>query len=172
MDPNKPSDFSGMTSVPLLGRGRGLPSQQQAIGRSRGLPILTEGPSEEQARSHPTAGDTSSDTRGRGLNVAATEPAIGRARGLLVQPRGGGHGRARELFYAEREHQIGVARGSFLPPHVQKPPSEPQIQDQLKETTKEVDMPTQGQGSALVSMFRGMGIEVPWEEQLHQLVSI
>ncbi|XP_056231433.1 piwi-like protein 2 isoform X1 [Seriola aureovittata] len=160
MDPNKLPDLSGMTGVPWLGRGRGLQPEELAVGRSRGLLLSIEGSAVGRARGFPTPGDT---PQGRGVTVPITEPVLGRARGLLVQSDIGG---ARGLHFPAGEPKVGVARGilpSLEPQHRQTPPCEDTTQDPTEETlaltTKEVDMPTQGQGSTLVSMFRGMGIE-------------
>uniref|UniRef100_A0A4W6EVN2 Piwi-like protein 2 n=1 Tax=Lates calcarifer TaxID=8187 RepID=A0A4W6EVN2_LATCA len=156
MDPELPTDLSGMTGVPWLGRGRGLQPEELDVGRSRGLLLSTEGPGVGRARGFPTP-----------------EPALGRARGLLLQSGDGGVGQARGLLFPTAEPKIGVARGAILPSlepqHGQTPPFETTTRDLTEETaalpTKEscfglqVDKPTHGQGLTLVSMFRGMGIE-------------
>ncbi|XP_067459656.1 piwi-like protein 2 [Thunnus thynnus] len=164
MDPIKPPDHSGMTGVPWLGRGRGLQSEGLAVGRSRGLPLSTEGPSVGRARGFLTHGDT---PQGPGVTLPITEPVVGWARGLLVQPDDGQLGRARGMFFPAAEPKVGVARGTILPslepPCGPTPPCETMTRDPTEETptltTKEVDTPTSGQEGALVSMFRGMGIE-------------
>ncbi|XP_071338262.1 piwi-like protein 2 isoform X2 [Trachinotus anak] len=159
MDPDKPCDLSGMTGVPWLGRGRGLQPEELAVGRSRGL-LPTEGPGVGRARSFPTPGDT---PQGRGVTVPITEPVLGRARGLLVQSGDGGVGRARGLLLPAAEPKVGVARGAILTslePHRRQTPTTQDLKEETPTlTTKEVDMPTQGQGSALIAMFRGMGFE-------------
>ncbi|XP_035515119.1 piwi-like protein 2 [Morone saxatilis] len=147
MDPKTPPDLSGMTGVPWLGRGRVLQPQELAVGRSRGLPLSTEGPGVGRARGFPTPGDTPQ----------------GRARGLLLQPDDGGVGRARALLFPAPEPKVGVARGVILPrlepQHGHKAPCETMTRDPPEESsaTKEVDVPAQT--SVLVSMFRGIGIE-------------
>eukprot|EP00064_Thunnus_orientalis_P003716 superscaffoldBa00000315_g3727 len=164
MDPIKPPDHSGMTGVPWLGRGRGLQSEGLAVGRSRGLPLSTEGPSVGRARGFLTHGDT---PQGPGVTLPITEPVVGWARGLLMQPDDGQLGRARGMFFPAAEPKVGVARGTILPslepPCGPTPPCETMTRDPTEETptltTKEVDTPTSGQEGALVSMFRGMGIE-------------
>ncbi|XP_062240466.1 piwi-like protein 2 [Platichthys flesus] len=160
MDPNKP-DFHGMTGVPWLGRGRGLQPEELLLGRSRGLLLPTEGPGAGRARGFPIP---SNAPQGRGVNVLITEPGLGRARGLLGQSDDGGFGRARGLLLPTAEHKVGLARGSILPSlqpqHGPTPPPSPRlIEETLTLRAKEVDMPTHGQGSTLISMFRGMGIE-------------
>uniref|UniRef100_A0A4W6EXD8 Piwi-like protein 2 n=1 Tax=Lates calcarifer TaxID=8187 RepID=A0A4W6EXD8_LATCA len=166
MDPELPTDLSGMTGVPWLGRGRGLQPEELDVGRSRGLLLSTEGPGVGRARGFPTPGDT---PQGQGVTVSITEPALGRARGLLLQSGDGGVGQARGLLFPTAEPKIGVARGAILPSlepqHGQTPPFETTTRDLTEETaalpTKEVGTrePTHGQGLTLVSMFRGMGIE-------------
>ncbi|XP_074493451.1 piwi-like protein 2 isoform X2 [Sebastes fasciatus] len=149
MDPKKPPELISMTSIPWLGRGGGLQPQESAVGRGRGLLLSAEGPSLGRARGFPIPGDT---PQGRGLTLPITEPMVGRARGLL---------------FPAAEPKVGVARGAILPSlepqHGQTPPHETTTRDLTEGTSaltsKEVDMPTIGQRSALVSMFRGMGIE-------------
>ncbi|XP_019949653.2 piwi-like protein 2 [Paralichthys olivaceus] len=160
MDPNKP-EFHGMLGVPWLGRGRGLQPEALALGRSRGLLLPTEGPGEGRARGFPIPSDT---PQGRSVNVPITEPVLGKARGLLVQSDDGGFGRARGLLLPAAEPKVGLARGAILPSlgpqHGPTPPATPGfIEETQTLQAKEVDMPTHGQGSTLVSMFRGMGIE-------------
>ncbi|XP_040898052.1 piwi-like protein 2 [Toxotes jaculatrix] len=163
MDPNKP-DLGGTTGVPWLGRGRGLQPEELGLGRSRGLLLSAAEPGVGRARGFATPCDTA---QGRGVTIPSTEPVLGRARGLLVWPDDGGVGRARGLLFPAAEPKLGVARGAILPSlepqHEQTPPCETKTQGLSEETsvqtTKEVDLPSVGQGSALVSMFRGMGIE-------------
>lgn len=111
MDPNQSPDLSGMTGVPWLGRGR-LQPEELALGRSRGLPLTTEGSGIGRARGFPIPGDT---LYGRGVTLPVTEPVVGRARGLLVQPDDGGVGRARGLFLLTSGPKVGVSRGAILP---------------------------------------------------------
>lgn len=192
MDPNKPPDLSGMTGVPWLGRGRALQPQEPAVGRSRGLPLFTEGPGLGRARGFLTLGDT---PRRRGVGLPIAEPVVGLARGLLLKPEDGVFSRARELLFQATEPKVGVARGAILPSlepqHRQTPPPPPETttphltEETLKVGVKkkksifvhiqlqlfykynsptlradvficlQVDTPT----SALVSMFRGIGID-------------
>lgn len=127
MDPNKPPDLSGMTGVPWLGRGRALQPQEPAVGRSRGLPLFTEGPGLGRARGFLTLGDT---PRGRGVGLPIAEPVVGLARGLLLKPEDGVFSRARELLFQATEPKVGVARGAILPSlepqHRQTPPPPPE----------------------------------------------
>ncbi|XP_042344076.1 piwi-like protein 2 [Plectropomus leopardus] len=167
MDPKKPPDLSGMTGVPWLGRGAGLQPQEPAVGRGRGLQLSTEGPTIGRARGLLTPGDT---PQGPGVTLHIAEPVAGRARGLLMQPDHGGVGRARGMLFPAAEPKVGVARGAILPSlepkHKQMPLRETTTRDQTEETSvltaKKADMTTHGQGSTLVSMFRGMGIEPSW----------
>ncbi|GAA6220778.1 piwi-like protein 2 isoform X1 [Lates japonicus] len=164
MDPELPTDLSGMTGVPWLGRGRGLQPEELNVGRSRGLLLSTEGPGVGRARGFPTPGDT---PQGQGVTVSITEPELGRARGLLLQSGDGGVGLARGLLFPTAEPKVGLARGAILPSlepqHGQTPSFETTTRDLTEDTaalpTKEVGKPTHGQGLTLVSMFRGLGIE-------------
>ncbi|KAK1893161.1 Piwi-like protein 2, partial [Dissostichus eleginoides] len=135
MDPKTPPD------VPWMGRGGGLLPQEPARGRSRGLPLSTEESGLGRARGFSTP----SDTLGRGLALPAADPVFGRARGLL---------------FLAAEPKVGDARGAILPPvePQQQPPGEPTTKDPTL-TKKEVGVPSLGPGSALVSMFRGLGID-------------
>uniref|UniRef100_A0A671ULA5 Piwi-like protein 2 n=1 Tax=Sparus aurata TaxID=8175 RepID=A0A671ULA5_SPAAU len=157
MDPNKPPDLSGMTGVPWLGRGRALQPQEPAVGRSRGLPLFTEGPGLGRARGFLTLGDT---PRGRGVGLPIAEPVVGLARGLLLKPEDGVFSRARELLFQATEPKVGVARGAILPKTlkvgVKKKKSifVPTLRADVF-ICLQVDTPT----SALVSMFRGIGID-------------
>ncbi|XP_020486749.1 piwi-like protein 2 isoform X1 [Labrus bergylta] len=162
MDPKAPPDLSSMTGVPFLGRGRGLQPEELAVGRGRGMLLSTEGPGVGRARGFPIPGDT---PHGRGVPV--TGPVVGLSRGLPLQPGDGGLGRARGLLLPAAEPKVGVAQGaiqtSMEPQHVQARPFESITRDPAEKTSdltrKQVEVPTHGQGSALVSMFRGMGIE-------------
>ncbi|XP_071774763.1 piwi-like protein 2 [Centroberyx gerrardi] len=177
MDPNKPPGLPGAMGMPWLqGRGRGLQPQEPAVGRGRGLQTPTEGPGVGRAGSFTALGDKPLVQFGRGATPPMTEPLIGFARGRPAPPDDGGLGRARGLLLSAAEPRVGVARGAILPAlepqHGHAPPCEPMKQDLTEETlsskmkeevvTKNVDMPTQGEGSTLVSMFRGMGIEPSW----------
>ncbi|XP_041642825.1 piwi-like protein 2 isoform X2 [Cheilinus undulatus] len=156
MDPKAPPDPHSMTGVPFMGRGRGLQPEELAVGLGRGLLLSTEGPVAGRARGFLSPGDT---PQGRGAPVAG--PMVGRARGLFLQLDNGGFGRARGLLLPAVEPKVGVARGAILESqHLQPPPHETMTRDQTEAfTRKEVEASTQGQGSALVSMFRGMGID-------------
>ncbi|KAI9534326.1 hypothetical protein NQZ68_014734 [Dissostichus eleginoides] len=135
MDPKTPPD------VPWMGRGGGLLPQEPALGRSRGLLLSTQESGLGRARGFSTP----SDTLGRGLALPAADPVFGRARGLL---------------FLAAEPKVGDARGAILPPvePQQQPPGEPTTKDPTL-TKKEVGVPSLGPGSALVSMFRGLGID-------------
>ncbi|KAK7933951.1 hypothetical protein WMY93_004847 [Mugilogobius chulae] len=125
-----------------------------AVGRGRGLLPFTEGSVAEQAKAVPAL------DKPQGLSVTGfTEPVIGRARGLLVQPDGGALGRARGLAFGSGEPHLGVARGAVLPTEPPKPGPAPEELKKPEPITKIEDLPVQGQGSSLVSMFRGIGLE-------------
>uniref|UniRef100_A0A8D0DF52 Piwi-like protein 2 n=1 Tax=Sander lucioperca TaxID=283035 RepID=A0A8D0DF52_SANLU len=146
MDQKKPPDLGSMSSMSWLGRRGGLQPQDPAVGR----------PNIGRARGFPTLGDT---PQGLGVTLPIIEPVVGRARGLL---------------FPAAEPKVGVARGAIMPSletqHRPMAPHETQTQHQTVETSasttkevrtkqKSVDLPTFGQRSSLVSMFRGMGIE-------------
>ncbi|KAM9858163.1 piwi-like protein 2 [Aulostomus maculatus] len=149
MDANKPPDHSGVPGVPWL-------------GRSRGLPLSTEGSGVGRARGFLKPGDT---PQGRGVTLPLTEHVVGRARRMWMQPMDEGLGHAQGLLFPAAEPKVGLSRGTILPrpesQYTHTPPCEATMRDPSEDiqTTKEVDMPTHGQGSTLVSMFRGMGIE-------------
>uniref|UniRef100_A0A7N6AL22 Piwi-like protein 2 n=1 Tax=Anabas testudineus TaxID=64144 RepID=A0A7N6AL22_ANATE len=155
MDPDQPPDLSGPWPGP-----RRLQPEELALGRSRGLPLTTEGPGLGRARGLPVSGET---LQGQEETLPVPEPVVGRARGLLVQRDGGGGGWARGLLLLTPEPKGGVARGSMLEPESCLPlslsayywlPIRPKVFICLQ-----IGMPSHGQGSTLVSMFRGMGIE-------------
>uniref|UniRef100_A0AAQ5ZMN7 Piwi-like protein 2 n=1 Tax=Amphiprion ocellaris TaxID=80972 RepID=A0AAQ5ZMN7_AMPOC len=164
MDPCKPPDLGDMTDVHYLGRGRGLQPEDMAVGHSRGLLLSTEGPGVGRARFFPTPGD---NPQGQGVPRSIGEPAIGRARGLLVQPDDLVVGRARGLLFSAAERRVGVARGAVMPRLDPQQGGASPCQLAMPDptgntstlTTEKSDMPTHGQGSPLVSLFRGMGIE-------------
>nr|XP_046241740.1 piwi-like protein 2 isoform X2 [Scatophagus argus] len=160
MDPNTPHDLGGTTDVPCVGHGRAL------LGRCRALLPSTRGPSVGRARGFFATGDTH-----QGVTQPSDEPVFGRARGLLVQPDDGGGGQARGLLLPTKEPKLGLARGAVLPKlepqQGQTTVCETTTQQLTEETiaTKEVDIPTHGKPSVLVSMFAEMGIEpsvTPW----------
>ncbi|XP_074527387.1 piwi-like protein 2 isoform X2 [Halichoeres trimaculatus] len=160
MDPNLPPDLSSLTGVPFLGRGRGHQLEESAVGRGRGM-LLSSVPSIGRARGFLSPGNT---PQGRGVTMPATGPVVGRAREMLLQPDNGGFGRARGLLLPAAEPKVG---GLVLPPvepqYPQPPPCESKMKEETEDmsalTKKEVDLPTQGQSSALVSMFKEMGVE-------------
>uniref|UniRef100_A0A667ZTN0 Piwi-like protein 2 n=1 Tax=Myripristis murdjan TaxID=586833 RepID=A0A667ZTN0_9TELE len=138
MDPNKPSGLSGPTGMAWLqqlGRGRGLQAPELARGRSRGLQLPTEGPGVGRARGFTVPGDTAVAQIGRGTALPTSGPTTGFARGLPLPLDDGGLGRARGVL-----PRLELQHGRAQP-------------------CETVGMPTHGQGSTLVSMFRGMGIE-------------
>ncbi|XP_047446909.1 piwi-like protein 2 [Mugil cephalus] len=163
MDPRKSPNISDMMGVLWLGRGRGLQSEELGVGRSRGLLIPTEEPTVEQIR----VGQTSpgADLQGQGAALPTSEPGMGRATGL--QPSDLKLGRARGLFFPAAQTKVGVARGGILPqlePEHRHTPSTEELTSDLPwdaptKATEEIVTPTIGQGSSLISMFRGMGIE-------------
>nr|XP_057926139.1 piwi-like protein 2 [Doryrhamphus excisus]XP_057926140.1 piwi-like protein 2 [Doryrhamphus excisus] len=135
MDPNRPPDLSDMAGIPLRGRSRGL-----GAGRALGF-IAPWGTQQSQA-------PTTLAGRGRGLH-----------------PDDGGRGRARGWLFSTTEPNKGASRGTTLPSrelhYAETPSHETMLQDltQNVPTMKEDNFPTHGQGSTLVSMFRGMGLE-------------
>uniref|UniRef100_A0A7N6BQP1 Piwi-like protein 2 n=1 Tax=Anabas testudineus TaxID=64144 RepID=A0A7N6BQP1_ANATE len=162
MDPDQPPDLSGPWPGP-----RRLQPEELALGRSRGLPLTTEGPGLGRARGLPVSGET---LQGQEETLPVPEPVVGRARGLLVQRDGGGGGWARGLLLLTPEPKGGVARGSMRPSP--DPLLEPESCLPLSLSAYywlpirpkvficlQIGMPSHGQGSTLVSMFRGMGIE-------------
>ncbi|KAL0979232.1 hypothetical protein UPYG_G00182460 [Umbra pygmaea] len=180
MDPNKPRlpDLPGVTHMPWVQqhvRGRGILSDEPAIGRARGLLFTTvESAGLGRARSFNTTGITPLTQYGRGIPFSASEPPFGFARGITTSASGDdGLGRARGLLLMTAEPTVGVATEAPLPGlehHLQKaspnqvagqdfPKEKPRLQIEKEVVTKQVEMPTLGQGSSLVAMFRGMGIE-------------
>uniref|UniRef100_A0A671UFG7 Piwi-like protein 2 n=1 Tax=Sparus aurata TaxID=8175 RepID=A0A671UFG7_SPAAU len=160
MDPNKPPDLSGMTGVPWLGRGRALQPQEPAVGRSRGLPLFTEGPGLGRARGFLTLGDT---PRGRGVGLPIAEPVVGLARGLLLKPEDGVFSRARELLFQATEPKVGVARGAILPSlepqHRQTPPPPPETTTpHLTEETLKVGVKKKKSIFVHIQFFHGRGL--------------
>ncbi|XP_068616993.1 piwi-like protein 2 [Brachionichthys hirsutus] len=138
MDPNKSS------GVPWLGRGSALAGQEPAVGRGRGLLLSAAGTSVGRARGLITPG-------GHGLSLSEVGPMFGRARGLLVQRDGGGAGRG--LISPAAEQLVKVASGAISPRR------EPSATKEVEVCfCMQVDISTRGQASALVSMFRGIGI--------------
>uniref|UniRef100_A0A8C8H4Z6 Piwi-like protein 2 n=1 Tax=Oncorhynchus tshawytscha TaxID=74940 RepID=A0A8C8H4Z6_ONCTS len=156
MDPKKPCfpGLPGATRIPWLQQqawGRGLRSDEPAIGRARGLMFATDGSASlGRARGFTTAGDT------LGIPMPRSED------GGISRPRG--------WLLSTADPTVGVARGEpllGLGPHPrQATPGQLAKQDLPEEMPSlqaeeevVVDMSTQGQGSSLVSMFRGMGID-------------
>uniref|UniRef100_A0AAQ4R699 Piwi-like protein 2 n=1 Tax=Gasterosteus aculeatus aculeatus TaxID=481459 RepID=A0AAQ4R699_GASAC len=148
MDPKKPSILS-MMGVPGLGRGGRPHPQEPSVGRSRGLLLSTEDRGGGRARGFLTCGDT---PQGRGATLPITDHVVARGRGLL---------------FPSAEPKVGLARGSVLPDleplHGRTPPRETKAPDLTEGTSAltrtEVDVPSFGPRSTLVSMFREMGIE-------------
>ncbi|XP_072243171.1 piwi-like protein 2 [Leuresthes tenuis] len=162
MDPNKPTDLTDMTGVHWLGRGRGNQPKELPVGRSRGLLLATEGSG--RARGFLTPGNNS---QGQPVFLPSPEPVFARGRGLLLQPDNSAVGRARGLLHPAAEPNVGVARGAVLPTleskHGQSPPLETMTPAPTGHTPalakQQISMQTHGQGSTLVSMFRGLGVE-------------
>ncbi|XP_014883055.1 piwi-like protein 2 [Poecilia latipinna] len=158
MDPRKPPDLSDNAGFQMLGRGRGLQPVEMAVGRSRGLLLSAEGLGLGRARGFLPPGDIPA---GRGVLPPSTAPG----RGLLVQPDEVGVGRARGLLLPSAEPGVGVSRGAVLPrleqqheqKHMLETPPAP-AGDPAVPRGEEVCAPPCGQGSTLVSMFRGMGV--------------
>uniref|UniRef100_A0A3Q3AD10 Piwi-like protein 2 n=1 Tax=Kryptolebias marmoratus TaxID=37003 RepID=A0A3Q3AD10_KRYMA len=166
MDPSKPPDLSDLTSVHWPGRGRRL-QPELAVGLSRGLLLTTEGPGIGRARGFLTPGD---NFQGQAVPLAPAEPVVARGRGLLVQPDDLGVRRASGLAFPATRPKLGVSRGAVLEAQHEPKPSfkmTPPVSAGDASTLLEkevyillqVSMETHGQGSTLVSMFRGMGIE-------------
>uniref|UniRef100_A0A674BXH9 Piwi-like protein 2 n=1 Tax=Salmo trutta TaxID=8032 RepID=A0A674BXH9_SALTR len=150
MDPKKPCfpGLPGATRIPWLQQqawGRGLRSDEPAIGRARGLMFAADGSAGlGRARGFTTAGDTLLMQYGRGVPFPVSDPSIGFARGIpMPTSEDGGISRARGWLLSTADPTVGVARGEpllGLGPHP--------------------GQATPGQlGSSLVSMFRGMGID-------------
>lgn len=139
MDPNKQqADLSGVPGLPWLGRGRGLRPREPAVGRSRGLLLLSEGLGVGRARGFPTTGDI---PLGRGVTVPPTEP--GRGRGLFLQPEGEGFGRARRPLLPAAEPKVGVARGALLPSlEPQQKPIPPPAETTAQDLKTEESLPS------------------------------
>ncbi|KAJ8005780.1 hypothetical protein DPEC_G00121440 [Dallia pectoralis] len=175
MDPNKHRipGLPGVTRMPSLQPnvpGRGLHSNEPPIGRARGLLLAADEPAGlGRARGFS---DNPLVQYGRGVPVPAGKPPMGFSRGITMPISGdAGLSHARGLLFSTVEPSVGVARGASLlglEPHLGKslldrpavqafPEGMPSLQQE--EVSKQMDMPTQGQGSSLVSMFRGMGIE-------------
>uniref|UniRef100_A0A8C8H494 Piwi-like protein 2 n=1 Tax=Oncorhynchus tshawytscha TaxID=74940 RepID=A0A8C8H494_ONCTS len=171
MDPKKPCfpGLPGATRIPWLQQqawGRGLRSDEPAIGRARGLMFATDGSASlGRARGFTTAGDTLLMQYGRGVPFPVSDPFIGFARGIpMPRSEDGGISRPRGWLLSTADPTVGVARGEpllGLGPHPrQATPGQLAKQDLPEEMPSlQVDMSTQGQGSSLVSMFRGMGID-------------
>ncbi|XP_046871685.1 piwi-like protein 2 [Hypomesus transpacificus] len=174
MDPNKPQfpGLPGASCMPWLQpQGRGLPTEDPAVGRARGLLFQSQPPVVGRARGFTTLGDTPPMLYGRGASLPMAEPAVGFARGLPTPSDEGGLGRARGFLLSAAIPTVGVARGAPLHgpdvPPVQAPPGQTVTQDvseempslQVEEEVVKVQMPTTGLGSTLVSMFRDIGID-------------
>uniref|UniRef100_A0A087Y2F3 Piwi-like protein 2 n=1 Tax=Poecilia formosa TaxID=48698 RepID=A0A087Y2F3_POEFO len=155
MDPRKPPDLSDNAGFQMLGRGRGLQPVEMAVGRSRGLLLSAEGLGLGRARGFLPPGDIPA---GRGVLPPSTAPG----RGLLVQPDEVGVGRARGLLLPSAEPGVGVSRGAVLPRLEQQHEQKHIIRFASMVTEVSVLLqvcaPPCGQGSTLVSMFRGMGV--------------
>ncbi|KAM4746677.1 piwi-like protein 2 [Anableps anableps] len=166
MDPRKPPDFSDKTGFQMLGRGRGLQLVEMGAGRSRGLLLSTEGPGLGRARGFLPPGDI---PPGRGMLPPPTDPIVAPGRGLLVQPDEIGVGRARGLLLPAAELKVGVSRGAVLP-RLEQQHGEKHVLDTPLVSTgdtpalrgEEVSTSPCGQGSALVSMFRELGVTSSW----------
>uniref|UniRef100_A0A4W5M0Q7 Piwi-like RNA-mediated gene silencing 2 n=1 Tax=Hucho hucho TaxID=62062 RepID=A0A4W5M0Q7_9TELE len=99
--------------------------------------LLSDKPATGRARGFINPGDTLLMQYGRGVPFPASEPSIGFARGILMPTsEDGGLGSTRGLLLLSAEPAVGVARGVWS-----------------------LTLVKLLQGSSLVSMFRGMGIE-------------
>ncbi|XP_028304263.1 piwi-like protein 2 isoform X2 [Gouania willdenowi] len=149
MDPKIPPDLSEMGAVPWLGRGRGLQPQELPFGRSRSLTPSTGAPIFGRGRGFSAPSDYLKE---QVIPTPLPEPVIGRARGLLASLDHFGVGRARGSLYSAQEPKVGVARGALLPLQRPGPPCE-------TVTPPMAGVKQTEEGSPLVSMFRGMGLE-------------
>uniref|UniRef100_A0A4W5M1J1 Piwi-like RNA-mediated gene silencing 2 n=1 Tax=Hucho hucho TaxID=62062 RepID=A0A4W5M1J1_9TELE len=138
MDPNKPrSQASHMTWL-----------QQQEGG------LLSDKPATGRARGFINPGDTLLMQYGRGVPFPASEPSIGFARGILMPTsEDGGLGSTRGLLLLSAEPAVGVARGVWSLTLVKL------LQVSLSHKSGLKISAARSNGSSLVSMFRGMGIE-------------
>ncbi|KAK5602350.1 Piwi-like protein 2 [Crenichthys baileyi] len=162
MDPSKSSDLSDKTGFLMLGRGRGLQPEEMGAGRSRGLLLATEAPGSGRARGFLPPGDI---PPGRATFPPATGPVVAPGSGLVLQPDDIRVGRARGLLLPAAEPKVGVSRGAIPPRFEQQLGQKHHLETPLVSTRdtpallgEEVSMPTYGQGSSLVSMFRGIGV--------------
>ncbi|TWW60784.1 Piwi-like protein 2 [Takifugu flavidus] len=147
MDSNTPPDLERMTGVPPLGRGRAMQPLQVFAGHGRGLSLSAGALGIGQTRSFPSSHDTS---QGRGETLPPTQPVCGRAQGLVAQSDQG-----RGLLLSTGEAKVGVARGAIF--QGLKPQQQPgTLSDPI---TQHVGLPAHAERSALVSMFRGIGID-------------
>uniref|UniRef100_A0A8C7IYY5 Piwi-like protein 2 n=1 Tax=Oncorhynchus kisutch TaxID=8019 RepID=A0A8C7IYY5_ONCKI len=167
MDPKKPCfpGLPGATRIPWLQQqawGRGLRSDEPAIGRARGLMFATDGSASlGRARGFTTAGDTLLMQYGRGVPFPVSDPFIGFARGIpMPRSEDGGISRPRGWLLSTADPTVGVARGEpllGLGPHPgQATPGQLAKQDLPEEMPS---LQAEEEGSSLVSMFRGMGID-------------
>uniref|UniRef100_A0A3B5M9T0 Piwi-like protein 2 n=1 Tax=Xiphophorus couchianus TaxID=32473 RepID=A0A3B5M9T0_9TELE len=144
-------DLFNLGGFQMLGRGRGLQPVEMTVGRSRGLLLSTEGLGLGRARGFLPPGDI---PPGRGVLPPSTAPG----RGLLVQPDEVGVGRARGLLLSSAEPKVGVSRGAVLPRLGQQYEQKHMLEMPPGSSGDTVSAPPCGQGSTLVSMFRGMGV--------------
>lgn len=121
MDPKKPCfpGLPGATRIPWLQQqawGRGLRSDEPAIGRARGLMFATDGSASlGRARGFTTAGDTLRMQYGRGVPFPVSDPSIGFARGIpMPTSEDGGINRPRGWLLSTADPTVGVARGEPL----------------------------------------------------------
>lgn len=121
MDPKKPSfpGLPGATRIPWLQQqawGRGLRSDEPAIGRARGLMFAADGSAGlGRARGLTTAGETLLMQYGRGVPFPVSDPSIGFARGIpMPTSEDGGISRARGWLLSTADPTVGVARGEPL----------------------------------------------------------
>ncbi|XP_076853988.1 piwi-like protein 2 isoform X2 [Brachyhypopomus gauderio] len=173
MDPSKPPfpRLPGPTRLPWLqpSGGRGVLADRPPLGRARGLAVAAD---------RLTAGGdgvsvTSAVQRGRGAPGPAVEPAVGFGRGAPLSVGGRGLAAARGVLGSPPEPVVGKGRGMMVvaqPAECAVPPQpSPAVEVPEKvpilQAKKESDAPLKtlkdvsGEGSSLVSMFRGMGVD-------------
>ncbi|XP_059910115.1 piwi-like protein 2 [Gadus macrocephalus] len=172
MDPTKPPTpgYPGEKSMPLPPMGRVLKPEEQAAGRGGGLPFSTGGIS--IGRGFITPGGSSPMQFGRGAAMLASVPLVGFARGMPMAQDRVGIGLARGMRLPVAEPKVGTAAEPPSWPGLHpKPghglPSEPMVLDKREKKPENVaqgDVTARtfdltNQGSSLVSMFRGIGLE-------------
>ncbi|XP_026883555.2 piwi-like protein 2 [Electrophorus electricus] len=169
MDPNKPP-FRGPPGAtrlpwPQPSGGRGFLTDQPPVGR---------GPATDADK--PIAGTgrafvTSAIQHRRGTPVPVVEVPLGVGRGMPLSVEERGFGRARGMLASFPEPTVGKGRGMLVEASVEPvlplpsgpvelPKTGPSLQvGKEKDTTPKAPMDLPGEGSSLLCMLRGMGIE-------------